>query len=151
MKNSSAPMVSIAIALLLCTSVYADPDLSLVRVEVGTETATVSVSGGTRIDIVHAVVQELKDTKRSCSSVTVVDFLRLPENKATTARKPTLTVCVGDSLDGGKTTAYIAISPDVPFDVVFDVSEGLGRCGFDDVRLLSEAMLVPIFAEADGG
>jgi hypothetical protein len=146
--NRLVAIASISLlSFALCSNAYADPDRRLVRIILDDETATVTAAGRTRVDVLYAVVQSLKETKRQCPTVTVGPWLQLPDIEPQDSKLPSLTVCIDDRIEGSKTSAYIAISKDVPIDAVFDLAEALGKCGFDDVRLLSDQTLREFLTE----
>lgn len=131
----------VLLSFALCSNAYADPDRSLVRIILDKESTTVTASGRTRVDVLHAVVRSLRDTERQCSTLAIGPWLQLPESEPHDTKLPSLTVCIDDRIDGGETAAYIAISNDVPIDAVFDLADALRTCGFDDVRVLSAQTL----------
>ncbi len=120
-----------------CNTVFADPDLSIVRAVIDGETSHVAASGRTRVDLVAAVIHGLEDCEVSADGVTVGPWLGLPKNQETDKRL-TITLCVGGSIEGGDKTAYIGITPKTPFKIVAAIAEKLHACGLTDVRLLSD-------------
>ncbi len=123
-------------------AVFADPDLSVVRAVIDSDTSHVAAAGRTRVDLVAAVVRGLKDCQVSADDIAVGPWLRLPKQDS---QKPThlaITVCVGDGVEGGENTAYIGVTPKAPFKIVAAVAEQLHSRGLADVRLLSEKTLV---------
>jgi hypothetical protein len=123
------------------------PDNSFVRVVIGTDDSSVAASGRTRVDVVAAVLRGLDNCKRPADGVTVGPWLRFPETAIEDANKrPQLTVCIGDRMERGTSTAYIAITPQFPFSIVTAVTSELRSCGFTDVRLLSEREVTEIMA-----
>lgn len=123
----------------LCGAVFADPDHSIVRVGIEKNVADVSVSGRTRLDVVTAVLCGLEKCQLPTEGVTVGPWLHLPEKALKELdKRPFLTVCIGDQWDGGATTAYIATTPKVPFNIVLAIATELRTCGFTDIRLISD-------------
>ena len=141
-------VTAVLLSSVICSTANADPDRSLVRIAIADESSTVTVSGRSRVNVVQAVMKSLKETKRPCATISVGPWLQLPAIQPQNSKSPSLTVCVDDRMEGGKTTAYIATSADAPFDVVFHVSEGLSNLGYDDVRLISEETLLQFMTES---
>lgn len=141
-------VTAILLSSVICSTAHADPDRTLVRIAIADKSSTVTVSGGSRFNVVQAVMQALKKSNRSCTTVSVGTFLQLPAIQPQKSKSPLLTVCLGDQMDGGKSRVYIATSADVPFDVICDVSEGLRKIGYDDVRLLSQEYLLLCLPES---
>lgn len=136
------PMISLVATLLLssliCSTANADPDRSLVRIEIADESSKVTASGGCRVNVVQAVMRSLKEAKRPCGKISVGPYLHLPAIQSPNSKSPSLTVCIDDRMEGGMSTAYIGISEEVPFEVVGEVADGLSKLGYENIRLISE-------------
>ncbi len=122
-----------------CDFAIADPDISFVRVAFKTESSTVTVSSGTRVDVVAAVLRGLNNCKFPTDVATVGRWPQVPKAIEKDAdRQPYLTVIVTSPTEGGASTAYIAITPEFPFAIVSTITTELRACGFTDFRLLSD-------------
>lgn len=122
-----------------CEFAIADSDSSFVRVAVDEDFSSVAVSGRTRVDVIAAVLCGLEKCNVPADGVTTGPWLRLPEDTLSDKdKRPHLTVCVSDRIEGGAKTAYICITPKFPFTTVAAVAAELQASGFTDVRLLSD-------------
>ena len=139
--NRFVAAVFVALTLGLCTETYADPDRTLVQIILDDDSAVVTVSGRSRLDVVAAVIRSLKESKRQCLTITVGPWLQLPDHERKNSKLPSVTVCVDDHIEGTETTAYLAISKEMPIETLIDLAEALKSCGLNDVRLLSEQTL----------
>lgn len=144
-------LIPLATAVILsamwCSNASADPDLSLVQVVVSAESSKVTVIGGTRVKVVNAVLQSLKEAQLPCTTVTVGPYLHPTDRQQHGSKGKRLTVVINDRWEGGESRAWIAIPPGVPFEFVSVVSEGLSESGYDDVRLMSEQAMQELLAK----
>ncbi|HWL08634.1 MAG TPA: hypothetical protein VNQ76_09525 [Planctomicrobium sp.] len=134
----------------ICNSAFADPDNSFVWVTLDTKASTsaITASGFTRVDVVGAVFCAVENCKFPTDGVTVGPWLRFPQNvKNIQDGTPQLTVCLGQGIEGGTSTAYIAITPKFPFAIVTAITTELRTCGVTDVRLLSHDEASEIMAD----
>lgn len=134
-----------------CSLAFADPIHSCVRISPEKESTSVSVLGGTRIEIVEAVVRGLGNCERPVERMTVGSWEKFPATvQSGSADNPHLTVWVVDVLENGEKTVCLATTPGHPFPMVWAIAAELRRCGYTNIRLTADSDLSELINVSSG-
>lgn len=137
MKSSFFCAVVLVFPFAFSCTAKADPDYSFVRAVVGDNESQVIVSGRTRYDMVEAVYFGLEKIQAPVKKFAVGNWIQLPEAQLP-EEQIVLTICSGDTLEGGNETVYLGVSDDTPLQIVAAIANQLREAGYKEIRLISE-------------
>lgn len=137
---------TILLAVIIAGGVFsqnarADSGLSIVRAIIDGNKCQIFVSGGTRVDVVLAVIQGLGQAEIEAHEVQVGPFQKLPAGCVANG-KQALTVYTEAAASDEQGTAFIGITPGVPFITVAAMTQHLNLRGMKDVRMVSEVTVL---------